>query len=326
MPKLSIRQWPLSLETGKQTILETALAKGVPYPHSCRIGECAACKSLLLSGEVRMANYDPAVLSEEERSTGLILACRARPTSDVHVAWLGEEEMPGLPISRIRAEVTNIEVLTPQIRRIHVWPEQPLMFAAGQFARLKFGKLPARPYSMANRPDEEALVFDIKLVPDGLVSEYIRSDLKVGERLSLEGPFGSTHLRPEGRTAGGNRGRIGPGADQVDPAHGAAKCRNEQGRSVLWCSRRGGRLRRQRMNLLAARHPNVRFEIVLSAPSVETGRQVGTLPDILSSELPTYSDARYYLAGPPAMVEAVSTLAIKKGVRPDRIHSDPAFI
>jgi len=166
MSKLSIRQWPLSLETGKQTILETALAKGVPYPHGCRIGECAACKSILLSGEVKMANYDKAVLSKEERGAGLILACRARPTSDVHVAWLGDEEMPGLPISRIRAEVTNIEAVTPRIRRIHVWPERPLLFAAGQFARLKFGKLPARPYSMANRPDEEALVFDIKLVPD----------------------------------------------------------------------------------------------------------------------------------------------------------------
>jgi len=324
MPKLSIRQWPLSLETGRQTILETALAKGVPYPHGCRIGECAACKSLLLSGEVKMANYDQTVLSKEERASGLILACRARPTTDVHVAWLGDEEIPGLPVSRVKAEVTNIEHLTPRIRRIHVWPERPLQFAAGQLARLKFGKLPARPYSMANRPDEEALVFDIRLVPDGQVSEHIRTELQVGERLHLEGPFGSTHLRPE---------ETGPlvavaGGSGLAPIKSilrtALRSSNDRKVDLFFGVRDEEDVYDETtLNLLAARHPNVRFEILLSAPSVKTGRRVGTLPDILINELPTYEDARYYLAGPPAMVEAVSTLAIKKGVRPDRIHADP---
>ncbi len=327
MPKLSIRQWPLSLETGKQTILESALAKGVPYPHGCRIGECAACKSLLLSGEVKMANYDATVLSQQERAAGLILACRARPTCDVHVAWLSDEEMPGLPISRMGAEVTNIEELTPRIRRIHVWPERPLLFAAGQFCRLKFGKLPARPYSMANRPDEEALVFDIKLVPDGQVSEYIRSELKVGERLLLEGPFGSTHLRPEESgplvaIAGGS------GLAPIKSILRTALLGAEERRVELFFGVRDEEdiYDETTLNLLAAHHPNVRFEVLLSAPSQETGRRVGTLPDVLARELPTYEDARYYLAGPPAMVEAVSSLAIKKGIRPDRIHSDPFFL
>src|SRR3546814_7685747 len=60
LPKLTIRQWPLPIETGKATILDAALERGVPFPHGCRTGECSTCKCLLLSGDVAMKNYDSA--------------------------------------------------------------------------------------------------------------------------------------------------------------------------------------------------------------------------------------------------------------------------
>lgn len=324
MPKVSIRQWPLNLEAGRGTILEAALAEGVPYPHGCRIGDCAACKSLLLSGDVAMSDYDEAVLSKEERKAGLILACRAKPKTDVHVAWLGEQDAAGLPVSRIRAEITNIEQLTPRIRRIHAWPERPLRFAAGQFARLAFGKLPARPYSMANRPDEDALVFDMRLVPNGRISEFVRSELKVGDVLGLEGPYGSTHLKPDESgplvaVAGGSG--LAPIKSIVRTALQAAGDR----RIDLYFGVRDEEdvYDEPTLAMLASEHPNLDFHVLLSAPSNGTKRRVGSLPDVLADELPTHAGARYYLAGPPGMVDAVSSIAIQKGVPPDRIHADP---
>ena len=68
MPKLTIRQWPLPIETGKGTILDAALERGVPFPHGCRTGECGACKCLLLSGDVTMKNYDNGALTESNTS------------------------------------------------------------------------------------------------------------------------------------------------------------------------------------------------------------------------------------------------------------------
>lgn len=124
MTKLTIRQWPLPVETGRSTILDAALASGVPFPHGCRTGECGACKSLLLSGDVTMSHYDREVLSDAEKKAGFVLACRAKPLSDVHVSWLGGSVSIELPIRRMNAQVTNIEQVSPIIRRIYVWPEE----------------------------------------------------------------------------------------------------------------------------------------------------------------------------------------------------------
>src|SRR5260370_25230858 len=85
----SIRQHdaPVAVETG-QTILEAALAQGVPYPHGCRSGNCGACKSRLESGEVDLAPHSEFALSAAERAEGLILACPAGPWSDAAPRWL----------------------------------------------------------------------------------------------------------------------------------------------------------------------------------------------------------------------------------------------
>src|SRR3954454_25234375 len=98
---------PVAVEMG-QTILEAALAAGIPYPHGCRSGNCGACKSRLIEGEVELAPYSDFALTEAERQAGLALACRAVPWSDVALAWLGEEEMVAHPLRRLTCRVAAI--------------------------------------------------------------------------------------------------------------------------------------------------------------------------------------------------------------------------
>ena len=87
---VTIEQWPRPVRVpAGQTILEAAMAVGVPYPHGCRSGNCGACKSRLISGDVDLAPYSDRALSAEERHGGFILACRARPHGDCTVAWRG---------------------------------------------------------------------------------------------------------------------------------------------------------------------------------------------------------------------------------------------
>jgi ferredoxin-NAD(P)+ reductase (naphthalene dioxygenase ferredoxin-specific) len=324
MPKITIRQWPLALEAGRRTILETALAAGVPYPHGCRTGECGSCKSALVSGLVDMGPYDPAVLGEDERASGLVLACAARPRGDVHVAWLGEEAAINLPIQRMRGQVTNIERVTPHIARIYVWPEYRLKFAAGQFAKLRFKDIPARCYSMANRPDEEALEFHIRLLDGGKASEHIRSTLKVGDSIRIEGPFGRAYLQPDQTEpiialAGGSG--LAPVKSIVRTAlHAGMQCdihlyfgvRDET--NVYDEAELAG---------LAAQHPNLHFHVLVSTAETGSLRRRGNLSDVLHTEFPDTGNARLYVAGPPPMVDSVVAAAHECGVTPDRIHADP---
>src|SRR6185436_12217704 len=75
------------------TILGAALDAGVAYPFGCQSGNCGACKSHLVKGEVMMEGYSEFALSDEEKERGLILACRAVPWADSEVAWLEEDDL-----------------------------------------------------------------------------------------------------------------------------------------------------------------------------------------------------------------------------------------
>ncbi len=75
-----------------RTILETALARGIDYPHGCRSGNCGACKSVLHTGEVEMSPYSEFALTAEEKDRGLILACRSVPWSDCEISPIDEDE------------------------------------------------------------------------------------------------------------------------------------------------------------------------------------------------------------------------------------------
>ena len=50
------------------TILDAALDAGVSYPFGCQSGNCGACKSHLVKGEVTMTGYSEFALSDEEKA------------------------------------------------------------------------------------------------------------------------------------------------------------------------------------------------------------------------------------------------------------------
>ncbi len=65
------------------TILEAAESVSVALPFECRSGFCGQCKTRLVEGEVQMDCED--ALSPSEKKGGWILACQARPKSNVNV-------------------------------------------------------------------------------------------------------------------------------------------------------------------------------------------------------------------------------------------------
>ncbi|GMQ48236.1 hybrid-cluster NAD(P)-dependent oxidoreductase [Vibrio sp. 10N] len=66
-------------------------------------------------------------------------------------------------------------------------------FKAGQFSSLGFdieGETTYRAYSISSTPGEKRLMFTVKRVPDGLVSNHIVDNLSVGNTVQVQNPVG----------------------------------------------------------------------------------------------------------------------------------------
>ncbi len=327
--RVAVRQFdePLSVEMG-QTILEAALARDLPYPHGCRSGNCGACKSELLSGEVEMSPYSEYALTDAEKASGLILACRAVPWSDCEVKFLEFDEVVAHPSRHMTCRVTAVDSVTHDIKRVRfeILEGGPYLFSAGQYANVEFAGLPARDYSMANRPDEPGLEFHIRLVPGGAVTPYVANRLKAGDRAKITGPYGTSYLRerhtgPVLALAGGSglapiksivETALAGGATQ--PIHLYFGVRDERDLYL-----------EDHFRALAAKHPNLSFTPVLSDPSAPTQRRTGFLADAIRKDFSTLDGAKAYLAGPPVMVETCVTALEALGMRRQDCHADAFY-
>lgn len=76
--------WAFTVEPG-QTILQAALAQGLPWPSRCRVGSCATCRCRLLEGEVRELTDSSYVLTREQLDQRYVLACQSQPRGPVRV-------------------------------------------------------------------------------------------------------------------------------------------------------------------------------------------------------------------------------------------------
>ena len=66
-----------------QTVLELSEELGIGIENSCRVGTCGVCRVKMTSGEVSMEVEDS--LTPEDKANSIILACQAKPKSDIAV-------------------------------------------------------------------------------------------------------------------------------------------------------------------------------------------------------------------------------------------------
>jgi len=309
-------------------ILEAALDAGVPYPHGCGSGECGSCKSQLLSGEVTLDRYSPDALSDAEREHGVILACRARVLSDVHVKWLSAAT--ALPMVKLNARVASVKRVAHDVVVLSLTlpAGSSMAFRPGQFAKLRFGKLPARSYSMANQPSQGRLEFHIRMVPDGLISQYVANQLKTSDVVEVRGPFGEAYWDAVGDAkqdpllllAGGTglapilsvlgaALRDGQPAEQIHVYHGVRSERDLYAGTQL---------------IEHAREKGFRFVPVYSS-AVERIARTGLLHEAVAEDFSSLAATRIHVAGPPPMVDAVKDLALRRGATAARIRADAFY-
>ena len=179
-----------------ETVLNGALRHGIDFPHSCKVGGCAACKCRLVSGKVRELTDKSYLLSREEIRDNFILGCQSIPLSDVTV------ELPHNPLANQHRTATLVrqEWLTHDIAEITLQLDEPVRYQPGQHASLQAANtdIPARCYSFAHRcePDGNRNVsFFVRRVPNGRMSHWLLDAGSLHQRLNLTASLGDFHLR-----------------------------------------------------------------------------------------------------------------------------------
>src|SRR5215217_9468545 len=104
-----------------ETVLRGAFRNGIQLMHGCKEGQCSACKSFLLDGDVDLDRYSTFALPDFEEAEGWTLLCRAHAYSDLEIELINYDEeilRSGLPIRTVTARVEVVEALTGAIRRL----------------------------------------------------------------------------------------------------------------------------------------------------------------------------------------------------------------
>jgi len=310
-----------------ETILDACLRNDLPMPFDCRNGGCGDCKCTVLHGEVTLGAYQASALTDAEREAGRILACVAKPLTDIEI-----EYEPGPAAARParvhEARVVAVERLAEDVMRVRleVDGEEPIAYYAGQYINILLEDGQKRAFSFATPPHEPGPIeLHIRRIEGGRFTTHVFTAMKVGDRLRFEGPVGSFFLREEGDKpvifVAGATG-FAPVKSMLEHAFHAGITRPMV---LYWGTRKlSDMYLRELAEGWARDHANFRFVPVLSEPGPDDGWEgrTGLVHEAILADYPDLAGHRIYACGSVKMVEAAQPAFAKQGIAPDDCFSD----
>jgi propane monooxygenase reductase subunit len=333
-----VRLEPVGIEmecNEDETVLDAAFRQGLMLMHGCKEGQCAACKSFLLEGEVDLDRYSTFALPDFEEAEGYTLLCRAHPLTDLEIELVNYDEevlRSGNPIVTASSRIEAIEELTHDIRRlvVRLGEGERLTFSAGQYVDIGIpGAADGehRSFSMASTPSSpDVLEFMIKLYPGGHFSGLLGAGanghgLKVGDTLDVTGPYGLFTLRDSSP----RRLVFIAGGAGMAPVLGLLRSMVEKGSTRPAVFYYGARTQADLFHLeelerLARELPDFTFVAALSDEEWEG--ETGLITDVVARCEDGLQDVDAYLCGPPPMVDAAIALLERLGTPESHIYFD----
>jgi len=317
-----------------QTILRAAFEQGVQLMHGCKEGQCAACKSFVLDGdldEIELDRYSTFALPDLEREEGQTLLCRAHAYEDLVIELLNYDEeiiRSGLPVRTGTVEVISNDEVTHDMRHLVVKQVagEEIKFFPGQYMDLTVPDTgEVRSFSMANLPNREGVFeFVIKIYPDGAFSQFLANTVAVGDRLEVEAPFGTCTLR-ENRTS--DIVFIGGGAGMA-PMLGLLRALAEKGTERKARLYYGARTKadlcfENELRALEDKIPGFRYVPALSEQGDDDwDGETGLITEVVRQNEPALEGMDAYVCGPPPMVDAAIALLTQRGMDERHIYYD----
>lgn len=173
------------------TLLDALAEKEIYLPSACGgKGTCGHCKVKIHSGAGNILPTEEGLLSTAEKRSGVRISCQIRLKEDLEISV--PEGL--LEVEEYEAEIVDLVDMNGLDRRVRMKLVTPakIDFQAGQYIQVMIpGYEEFRAYSIAsNAEHNEYLELMVRRVPNGLSTTYIHRALKIGDRVTLTGPYG----------------------------------------------------------------------------------------------------------------------------------------
>ncbi|WP_313201007.1 benzoate 1,2-dioxygenase electron transfer component BenC [Pseudomonas sp.] len=309
--------------SGHETVADAAYRQGINIPLDCRDGACGTCKCKAESGRYDLGdNFIEDALSEDEIAEGYVLTCQMRAESDCVVRIPASSQLCKTEQASFEAAISNVRQLSASTIALSIKGEalSRLAFLPGQYVNLKVpGSDQSRAYSFSSLQKDGEVSFLIRNVPGGLMSSFLTSLAKAGDRMSLAGPLGSFYLRPIQRPL-----LLLAGGTGLAPFTAMLEKIAEQGSEhpvhlIYGVSNDFDLVELDRLQDLAACIPNFTFSACVANPDSQYP-QKGYVTQHIAPQHLNDGDVDVYLCGPPPMVEAVSQYLREQGITPANFY------
>lgn len=299
-----------------QSILEAAEEHGVAIVNECQSGICGTCVATCASGDYEMGRTEG--LSDVERSARKILTCQTFAESDclIDLQYPADDNAARLATGYgVVASVARLSSTTAILCVDVSGMDDAIVYKAGQFAQLQVPGTDAwRNYSYAHPSDGRAeLEFIVRLLPDGVMSNYLRDRAKPGDRIALRCSKGGFYLRPVVRpvilVAGGTGlSAILAMAQSLDADIG------QPVHLLYGVTATEDLCKLDELEALTQRISGLQLHVIVSRPDANWDGPIGLVTDLLDEGMLSDGDADLYLCGPAAMVEATRNWLDNNGV------------
>ena len=311
-----------------ETILAAALRAEVPILSQCQSGSCGTCVGRLIAGETEAAQGESSSLLKSEREAGYRLTCQTYPASDCSFSLDYDSALGEVVPERYESNIEQLKWVSNDVVQLKLaLPEDDWFeFEAGQFVQLRVpGTEQWRSYSVASG-QREMPSFDlyVRVLPDGVMSNYLKSEAEVGDLIELEAPFGSFRLRksksPHIFIAGGTG--LAPFFSMFE----AIRLYSGTKPKILLsfgCRTDAGLFASPELEDAAFMLPSLSYRVSVEEKlDPDTDAIVGNPVAAIDADDIIDDETVGYLCGPPGMIEAGVKHLIDLGVAPENIFAE----
>jgi benzoate/toluate 1,2-dioxygenase reductase subunit len=317
----------LAVQPG-QSVLDAGLEAGLPLLYQCRSGNCSSCLATLVEGAAETIPGASSVLVASEKAQGLRLLCVSEARSDCRFSLAYDSTVGTIRPVDVKAFVNAVEQIASDVMRLELELAEGdwLDFRPGQFIQIRVpGTDAVRRYSMATTPaDLPKIELLIRLLPGGVMSEWLTGQAKPDDVLEISGPYGHFFLKEGVRTphimiAGGTG--LAPMMAMIDAVR-AMSGRKPKVLLSFGCQNESGLFHRDAIELRQMWLPSLEVLTSIDRGPAPENIRLGNPIEAVGSHGPLDLDSVAYLCGPPGMIAAAKQHLIKLGLAPANIFAE----